>query len=84
LTIGFFLHWNGHLVVGRPPVVHYLHPPQFVLGIPPPWEDDGPVKGDFAPGAMKENFESSVHQGSNGEEIFDKARKAVSQVHFWG
>jgi hypothetical protein len=47
-------------------------------------EDDGPIKGDFAAGAMKENFSSCIHQGSNDEEIIDKARKAVSQARFRG
>ena len=46
-------------------------------------EDDGPVKDDFAPCAMKESFAPSIHQGSNGEEIIDKAREAVSQAPFW-
>jgi hypothetical protein len=46
-------------------------------------EDDGPVEGDFAPGAMKENFASSIHQSSNRETIIDKAREAVSQAHLW-
>jgi hypothetical protein len=55
-----------------------------VLGIPPPLEDDDPVEGDFAPGAMKENFASSIHQGSNGEEIIEEVREAVSQACFWG
>jgi hypothetical protein len=41
-------------------------------------EDDGPVEGNFAPGGIKENFASSIHQGSNGEEIIDEAREAVS------
>jgi hypothetical protein len=41
-------------------------------------EDDGPVEGDFAPGAMKENFASRVHQGSNGKEIIGNAKEAVS------
>ena len=66
------------------PVVHYLHPPQSILWAPPPLEDDGPIKDDFAPGAMKQNFASIIHQGSNGEEIIGKAREAVSQACFWG
>jgi hypothetical protein len=52
---------NGHLVVGRLPVVHYLHPPPSVLGVPPLLEDDCPIKSDFAPSAMKENFASYVY-----------------------
>jgi hypothetical protein len=52
---------NGHLVVGPPPVVHYLHPPQSVLRVTPPSEDDCPIKSDFTPSAMKENLASSIH-----------------------
>jgi hypothetical protein len=63
----FILCWYGHLVVGCPPVAHYLHPSQSVLGVPLPLEDDGPIEGDIASSAMKENFASSVYQGSNGE-----------------
>jgi hypothetical protein len=33
---------------------------------------------------MKKYFASSIHQGSNGEEIIGKAREAVSQARFWG
>jgi hypothetical protein len=79
-----FLQQNGHLVVGHSPVLHYLHPPQSVLGVPPPSEDDGPIKDDFASITMKENFASGIHKGSNGEEIIDKAIEAVSQARFWG
>ncbi len=57
---------NGHLVVGCPPIVNYLHLPQFDFGVPPPLEDDGPIKGDSAPGAMKENLTARIHQCSNG------------------
>ena len=79
-----FLVYLVLLLVGRPPIVHYLHLPQSVLGVPPTSEDDGPVKGDFAPSVMKENFAPSIHQGRDGEEIIDKAREGVSQACFSG
>ncbi len=52
---------NDHLVVGHPPIIHYFHPPQSVLGVLPPLEDDCPVESYFTPGAMKENLASRIY-----------------------
>ncbi len=85
--LGFFLWWNGHLkLVVHPSSTIFTRHSLFLgsLNQAKPLEDDGPVEGDFAPGAIKKNFVPSIHQGSNGEEIIDKVREAMSQVRFWG
>ncbi len=42
--------------VGGPAVIDYFDLPQSILGVPPPLEDNVPIEGDFAAGAVKVHF----------------------------
>jgi hypothetical protein len=46
--------------VGDPAIIDYFDLPQLILGVPLPLEDNFPVEGDFAAGAVKVHFASHV------------------------
>jgi hypothetical protein len=57
-----------------PAIVNNLYVPKSVFEVPPPSDDGGAFKGDFATVSVEEYFALGIAQGCHQEEVVGEAR----------